>query len=47
MKAYEEKNKYVMDLLYGFIEFNKFKTDIIAYKKGPMLQSDNERLKAN
>ena len=36
MKKYEAINSNTMDQLYGFIDFQDFKVNIIGYKKGPM-----------
>lgn len=36
MKKYESINSNTMDQLYGFIDFQDFKVNIIGYKKGPM-----------
>lgn len=36
MKKYESINSNTMDQLYGFIDFQDFKVNIIGYKKGPL-----------
>ena len=34
MKPYEKENPDTMDLLFGLVDFNKFKAHMLRYKKG-------------
>ena len=40
MPTYKEKDPETVDVLYGFIDFQKFKTSMITFKKGVVDQKD-------